>query len=197
MYAGLREAQGRMEEAKEMRLQGAETRMVCARDQVSWFSLLRFYLSGSGTADEGDDIAISAYLVNVVSVVSFLYRLEHGAAKLFTRGDLKACGACESAFYCSRDCQKEDWTARHKPLCKAYTLKKSQEGGSSAWSNWSAYDLMTRGWWDSFSVSLSGIVTNCWRSYDFVSAYGVVMNFSRDRKLAVHPRYASNISDRF
>jgi hypothetical protein len=28
------------------------------------------------------------------------------------------CTQCKLAFYCSRECQKEDWKARHKYLCK-------------------------------------------------------------------------------
>ncbi|KAI2463224.1 hypothetical protein F4781DRAFT_134500 [Annulohypoxylon bovei var. microspora] len=32
---------------------------------------------------------------------------------------LSACGACQSVFYCSKSCQKMDWTKRHKPLCQA------------------------------------------------------------------------------
>jgi hypothetical protein len=31
---------------------------------------------------------------------------------------LSKCGACECAFYCSRECQRADW-ARHKPVCLA------------------------------------------------------------------------------
>jgi len=41
---------------------------------------------------------------------------------------LKACGACKSVFYCSAQCQKADWKARHKPLCKAFT--DAQSGGN-------------------------------------------------------------------
>ncbi|KAK6949315.1 hypothetical protein Daesc_009390 [Daldinia eschscholtzii] len=39
--------------------------------------------------------------------------------KTFVLADLKACAACHSVFYCSKECQKQDWTTRHKPLCKA------------------------------------------------------------------------------
>jgi len=35
--------------------------------------------------------------------------------------DLKACGACKAVFYCGLECQKADWKARHRPLCKTYT----------------------------------------------------------------------------
>ncbi|KAI0882264.1 uncharacterized protein GGS22DRAFT_196000 [Annulohypoxylon maeteangense] len=34
---------------------------------------------------------------------------------------LSACGACESVFYCSKDCQKRDWIVRHKVFCQAHT----------------------------------------------------------------------------
>ena len=37
-YAALKEVQGRMEEAKEIRLRGAQGRMVCANESVSVFS---------------------------------------------------------------------------------------------------------------------------------------------------------------
>mmetsp|Transcript_11392 Transcript_11392/g.21074 ORF Transcript_11392/g.21074 Transcript_11392/m.21074 type:complete len:186 (-) Transcript_11392:44-601(-) len=31
---------------------------------------------------------------------------------------LKCCGGCKIVFYCSRECQVEDWKARHKHDCK-------------------------------------------------------------------------------
>ncbi|KAI1657757.1 hypothetical protein F4813DRAFT_359471 [Daldinia decipiens] len=48
-------------------------------------------------------------------------------SRTFTQKDLKACGACQSVFYCSKECQKQDWTKRHKPLCQA----RQAEGQSS------------------------------------------------------------------
>ena len=33
---------------------------------------------------------------------------------------LKQCGGCKSVFYCSKECQKEDWSKAHKALCKQY-----------------------------------------------------------------------------
>ncbi|KAI0847120.1 hypothetical protein F5Y00DRAFT_242366 [Daldinia vernicosa] len=47
--------------------------------------------------------------------------------RTFTQRELKACGACQSVFYCSKECQKQDWTQRHKPLCQA----RQAEGQSS------------------------------------------------------------------
>jgi len=32
------------------------------------------------------------------------------------RGDFKRCGACKNAFYCSKECQNEDWQ-NHKKNC--------------------------------------------------------------------------------
>jgi hypothetical protein len=31
---------------------------------------------------------------------------------------IQYCGACKSALYCSRACQKKDWTKQHKEICK-------------------------------------------------------------------------------
>ena len=28
------------------------------------------------------------------------------------------CGGCKKFSYCSKDCQKADWSAQHKTLCK-------------------------------------------------------------------------------
>ncbi|TVY20778.1 hypothetical protein LARI1_G001816 [Lachnellula arida] len=35
------------------------------------------------------------------------------------RTDLQACARCKAAFYCGKDCQRQDWKARHKVYCKA------------------------------------------------------------------------------
>ncbi|KAI2776624.1 hypothetical protein F4815DRAFT_483717 [Daldinia loculata] len=48
-------------------------------------------------------------------------------SRTFAQRELKACGACQSVFYCSKECQKQDWTKRHKPLCQA----RQAEGQSS------------------------------------------------------------------
>lgn len=44
---------------------------------------------------------------------------------------LQACGACKSVFYCTKECQKQDWSKRHKPLCKAHCAK-AQTGNQPA-----------------------------------------------------------------
>lgn len=31
---------------------------------------------------------------------------------------MKKCGGCRNAYYCSADCQREDWMS-HKPICKS------------------------------------------------------------------------------
>ncbi|GLD96073.1 hypothetical protein PINS_up004751 [Pythium insidiosum] len=33
--------------------------------------------------------------------------------------ELHACSRCKCVFYCSKDCQRADWKARHRPLCQA------------------------------------------------------------------------------
>ncbi|KAF8329162.1 uncharacterized protein EI90DRAFT_2974029 [Cantharellus anzutake] len=38
--------------------------------------------------------------------------------QLFTRNELKQCGGCGLPHYCSVNCQKVDWKARHKGQCK-------------------------------------------------------------------------------
>jgi hypothetical protein len=38
--------------------------------------------------------------------------------KLQDMSDLKKCGKCRMARYCSMECQKVDWKARHKQNCK-------------------------------------------------------------------------------
>ncbi|KAI1324559.1 hypothetical protein F5Y16DRAFT_423865 [Xylariaceae sp. FL0255] len=42
----------------------------------------------------------------------------------FSRNQLMACAACKTAFYCSKACQVNDWKARHRPLCKAFTAER-------------------------------------------------------------------------
>ena len=38
---------------------------------------------------------------------------------------LLRCGGCKSIWYCSRKCQKKDWKAQHKAVCKAAIGDKS------------------------------------------------------------------------
>jgi hypothetical protein len=42
----------------------------------------------------------------------------HYCQKSFPRNHIKACANCETALYCSRECQRKDWRAVHKRLCK-------------------------------------------------------------------------------
>jgi TPR repeat protein len=44
--------------------------------------------------------------------------LEACAACLLKTTELMACGKCHSVYYCSIECQKADWLARHKKVCK-------------------------------------------------------------------------------
>lgn len=32
--------------------------------------------------------------------------------------ELLACARCKCVFYCGKECQRQDWKARHKPLCQ-------------------------------------------------------------------------------
>ncbi|KAI5923888.1 hypothetical protein F4810DRAFT_709985 [Camillea tinctor] len=41
--------------------------------------------------------------------------------KMCSRNELRACGACTAVFYCTKECQIQDWKARHKTLCKTRT----------------------------------------------------------------------------
>ncbi|KAF3057263.1 hypothetical protein GL218_06087 [Daldinia childiae] len=46
--------------------------------------------------------------------------------------NLKACASCQSVFYCTRECQKQDWNKRHKPLCQGRQAEgepSNQEAG--------------------------------------------------------------------
>lgn len=36
---------------------------------------------------------------------------------------IKKCGRCKSVYYCSRECQVEDWKT-HKPICDLFVQKK-------------------------------------------------------------------------
>ncbi|KAI1490741.1 hypothetical protein F5X96DRAFT_694200 [Biscogniauxia mediterranea] len=75
--AALREAQGKFDEAREMRLRGSKQgQMLCGH-------------YGCPTN------------------------------QMCTRGQLRCCSACTAVFYCTKQCQVQDWKARHKPLCKA------------------------------------------------------------------------------
>ena len=44
-------------------------------------------------------------------------------------GALKRCGQCGKAWYCSTTCQKTDWRAGHKSVCKELGGQKALEQG--------------------------------------------------------------------
>ncbi|CAI5745357.1 unnamed protein product [Peronospora destructor] len=39
-------------------------------------------------------------------------------------GELLACSRCKCVFYCSKTCQRHDWTTRHKLLCQEVKMEK-------------------------------------------------------------------------
>mmetsp|Transcript_66681 Transcript_66681/g.134413 ORF Transcript_66681/g.134413 Transcript_66681/m.134413 type:complete len:444 (+) Transcript_66681:131-1462(+) len=43
--------------------------------------------------------------------------------------DLKSCSKCHLVRYCGRECQRSDWNAGHKLVCKAKARKKKKEDG--------------------------------------------------------------------
>ncbi|KAI2611967.1 hypothetical protein GGR54DRAFT_651203 [Hypoxylon sp. NC1633] len=47
--------------------------------------------------------------------------------KMYALSGLQACGACKSVFYCTKECQKQDWVTRHKPLCQAHCARIQSE----------------------------------------------------------------------
>ncbi|KAF7954530.1 hypothetical protein EAE96_005650 [Botrytis aclada] len=44
-----------------------------------------------------------------------------------TQDKLKNCTKCKCTWYCTKNCQKEDWKRRHKQWCKAPVDKSTQE----------------------------------------------------------------------
>jgi hypothetical protein len=36
-------------------------------------------------------------------------------------GNLVRCGNCKKVFYCSKDCQRTDWTSNHRSVCQKHT----------------------------------------------------------------------------
>lgn len=56
---------------------------------------------------------------NVIPVASKSMKQCHNPACTDTNpSDLKGCGKCQKVFYCSKDCQTQDWkTGGHKKLC--------------------------------------------------------------------------------
>lgn len=42
---------------------------------------------------------------------------------------LKGCARCLQVFYCSKECQREDWSQRHRDECKAMTSVEKNERG--------------------------------------------------------------------
>ncbi|KAI0103391.1 hypothetical protein F4814DRAFT_95990 [Daldinia grandis] len=51
-------------------------------------------------------------------------------SRTFAQKDLKACASCQSVFYCSKECQRQDWTKRHKPLCQAHQEEQPHNEGA-------------------------------------------------------------------
>jgi Ring finger domain/MYND finger len=46
-----------------------------------------------------------------------------------TKNPRKRCSRCRCVFYCSVDCQKKDWSAKHKSNCVPYETYRAQWAG--------------------------------------------------------------------
>lgn len=57
--------------------------------------------------------------VDCISVYNFIYCKRTCASCGVTGNKLQKCGKCLSMWYCSKECQRLDWHARHKDLCNA------------------------------------------------------------------------------
>ncbi|CAM9659166.1 unnamed protein product [Discosporangium mesarthrocarpum] len=53
-----------------------------------------------------------------------------GCELIFARSEVKRCGWCTSAWYCTSECQIEDWNACHKIECSR-KMKARGEGNQS------------------------------------------------------------------
>lgn len=77
--------------------------------------------------------------------------LQNGDMKCDTCGevslDLRACGACEKAFYCTIKCQRTDWNKSHKDTCrkkkKKSSSKKAYKAGGSKVRDLSCFSLLS------------------------------------------------------
>lgn len=45
--------------------------------------------------------------------------------QLSAKKDLKACARCKCVFYCGKECQVQDWKARHKKFCKTLEVAEA------------------------------------------------------------------------
>ena len=100
------EAQGKMDQAREMRMKGAANgETMCGSYEVC------------------DRLSVGPWNYHADCA---LQCVTPGGAMLST-SQLNGCSACHSVFYCSKTCQKRDWK-RHKPFCKKFVASQKEEG---------------------------------------------------------------------
>lgn len=81
-------------------------------------SLMEMFQSSTNSRQQ-KDIASE----NVIFAINF-YKNQFCHVCYERQAKLKKCGRCKKALYCSRICQKRDWTSgKHKTTCVAHSLK--------------------------------------------------------------------------
>ena len=54
--------------------------------------------------------------------------------------DILKCSACKRAYYCSKQCQKADWSIMHKHHCKVFkTINASEQQQYQRTRSWDEY----------------------------------------------------------
>ena len=65
-----------------------------------------------------------------VSMVFVKYKenLCHFCFKLSSHGVVHRCGSCLTKVYCSKECQKQDWSLIHSKICKGKGVPRKLKG---------------------------------------------------------------------
>jgi len=72
-------------------------------------------------------------MTNTTSTLGKGERSCHCCSKMMSKKDIRRCGACNQAIYCSKDCQVQHWHSTHKRDCKHLQLTGQIDGfGSTA-----------------------------------------------------------------